>query len=135
MSHINFNNPYGVDFDLFTDLTTNARVIDGKRNVLNAIAGYVLDQLWYSPNLGIDLVGRIRQQDPRTYNSLATETENVILKADDRISDVNVTISQPDSNRNVDVRIDGELSNGESFSLIGNVNSFEVSDFQFAAAE
>jgi len=129
------NNEYGYDISLFLDIRKNGSATSGKDLVLNSIVGKILDyDLWYSESYGINLEPQIRTGNVSQFGLIATQTEREILK-DDRIESVEVTIAEPDVNGNVAVTIAGVLAAADDtpFELIGNLNIFNASQFNFAA--
>lgn len=122
---------YGSDIDLFLDFTRDLRTATGPKVVVNDIVGVLLDDWWYAPGHCVNLVERLRRSDPRTYKGIATEVENAILK-DDRIDFCTCSIEGPNDSGIVNVLINVVLARGESFELVGSLDSFSVnSDFNF----
>lgn len=122
----NKNSPYGYDIDLFLDFTNDVRSCSGKRLVLNALVGRLVDSLFYEPSYGIQLPERLKRIEPATLGNLATEVERE-LERDDRVKFINCRIDFDENNKSVNVYIDGELSaTDESFEFVGSIDDVRI---------
>lgn len=114
---------YGVGIDLFLDVTNNVRSASGINIVRNAVVGRLIDKLWYDKTYGIQLPQKLLNVNGNIdYALLARQCENEIKK-DDRVGKCSVIINPPDSDGNVTVDITVVTKFGESFSLIGSLNT------------
>lgn len=120
------NSPYGYDIDLFLDFTNDVRSCSGKRLVLNALVGRLVDSLFYEPSYGIQLPDRLKRIEPATLGNLATEVERE-LERDDRVKFINCRIDFDENNKSVNVYIDGELSaTDEPFEFVGSIDDVRI---------
>lgn len=122
--------PLGAGLSLWTDYSVNLKSVSGKERVREAILGRLVDKVWYDPDYGVDLLGKLRTQNPTTYNSLASECEREILK-DDRVEEADVSISYNENIDLVTVSVYCVLSDGESFDLIGSINLLTANSISF----
>lgn len=122
----NKNSPYGYDIDLFLDFTNDVRSCSGKRLVINALVGRLVDSLFYEPSYGIQLPERLKRIEPATLGNLATEVERE-LERDDRVKFINCRIDFDENNKSVNVYIDGELSaTDEPFEFVGSIDDVRI---------
>lgn len=122
----NKNSPYGYDIDLFLDFTNDVRSCSGKRLVINALVGRLVDSLFYEPSYGIQLPERLKRIEPATLGNLATEVERE-LERDDRVKYINCRIDFDENNKSVNVYIDGELSaTDEPFEFVGSIDDVRI---------
>lgn len=120
------NSPYGYDIDLFLDFTNDVRSCSGKRLVINALVGRLVDSLFYEPSYGIQLPERLKRIEPATLGNLATEVERE-LERDDRVKFINCRIDFDENNKSVNVYIDGELSaTDEPFEFVGSIDDVRI---------
>lgn len=130
MAKVDWSSPLGAGISLLRDCSHNIKSSSGISKVYEAIYGRLLDKLWYAPDYGFNLFGALRSTSPLNYETIASQVETELLK-DDRILSVDVNINYDEPNKTVYVYINGVVSNGQTFNLIGNADLFNSSELSF----